>query len=207
MRNHFDSDAPMRPPAFFEFIVLGEPGPAEWRVLSDFNTPSAPNQVTQIRLQRPANSIAAALRNNVTLRDGSLSVGLRKGSATGGLVLRMSSENDFLVLLVNLATGEARLSSSRDGRLSELARGKADLDREWGTLTITADGSKVSARWDEKTILTAADPRPAEGRTGLATAGRGPAAFDEFVIEPLQPHRASRTGPRTPPRRGPRAFP
>jgi hypothetical protein len=184
MRNHFDSDAPMRPPAFFEFIVLGEPGPAEWRVLSDFNTPSAPNQVTQIRLERPANSIAAALRNNVVFQDGSLSVGLRKGSATGGLVLRMSSEKDFLVLLVNLATGEARLSSSRDGRLSELARGKADLGSEWGTLAITADGSKVSASWNEKTILTAADPRPAEGRTGLATAGRGPAAFDEFVIEP-----------------------
>lgn len=184
MRNHFDSDAPMRPPAFFEFVVLGEPGAAEWRVLSDFNPPSAPNQVSQIRLDRPTSSIAAALRNNVTLRDGSLSVGLRKGSGTGGLVLRMSGEKDFLILLVNLATGEATLSSSRDGRRSELARGKADLDREWGTLSITADGSKIAARWNEKTVLTAADPRPAEGRTGLATAGRGPAAFDEFVIEP-----------------------
>ena len=184
MRNHFDSDAPLRPPAFFEFVVLGAPGAAEWRVLSDFNPPSAPNQVTQIRLERPAGSIAAALRNKVTLRDGSLSVGLRKGSGTGGLVLRMSGEKDFLVLLVDLATGEARLSSSRDGRLSELARGRADLDSEWGTLLITADGSKVSARWNERAVLTATDPWPAAGRTGLAAAGRGPTAFDEFVIEP-----------------------
>ena len=30
-RNHFDSDAPMREPAFFDFAVLGSPGEAQWK--------------------------------------------------------------------------------------------------------------------------------------------------------------------------------
>lgn len=184
VRNHFDSDAPLRPPAFFEFVVLGEPGRAEWMVLTDFNPPSAPSQVTQTVLRRPVDSIAAALRSGLNFRDGRLSVGLRKGSGTGGLVFRMSGEKDFLTLLVDLATGESRLSSSRGGTVSELARGTAPLDQTWGILSITADGPKVSARWNEKPLLQATDPRLAEGRTGLATSGPGTVAFDEFVIEP-----------------------
>lgn len=183
MRNHFDSDAPLRPPAFFEFAILGAPGGAEWMVLTDHNPPSAPNQVTQTYIERPVGSIAAALRSNLRLRDGTLSVGMKKGSGTGGLVLRMSDEKDFLLLLVDLATGDVRLSSSRDGRLSELARGKAIMDQQWGILSISIEGPKLEARWNEKAVLAATDPRPAEGRAGLATTGPGTVAFDEFVID------------------------
>jgi len=183
IRNHFDSDAPLRPPAFFEFVVLGAPGPAEWMVLTDANPPSAPSQVTQTRLTRPAGSIAAALRNNVVFQDGALSVGMRRGSAMGGMVFRVAGEKDFLLLLVDLATGEARLSSCREGRLSELAGGTAGLDREWGILSLEAAGPKISAAWNGKPLLAGTDPRPAAGRSGLAASGPGAASFDEFVIE------------------------
>ena len=47
-RNHFDSDAPMRAPGFFDFVVLGSPGEAQWRTVTEFNPPSAPNAVSQL---------------------------------------------------------------------------------------------------------------------------------------------------------------
>ena len=47
LRNHFDSDGLLRPPAFFDFLVLGAPGAADWKVTGGFNPPSAPNHVTQ----------------------------------------------------------------------------------------------------------------------------------------------------------------
>ena len=48
VRNHFDSDAAMRPPGFFEAVVFGAKGEAEWRVIGDMNPPSAPNRLIQI---------------------------------------------------------------------------------------------------------------------------------------------------------------
>lgn len=186
IRNHFDSDTPMRPPGYFDFAVLGSPAQAQWTVLADYNPPSAPNQVTQTGMQRPADSVAAALRRNVLLQDGKLSVGLRKGSGQGGLVLRMVGEKDFLLLLVDLESGQSRLSSYSGGKTTELARGRAELDRAWSILSVTASGPRIVAQWDGRPLLEAADPRPMGGRTGLATAGAGAVAFDELTIEPAE---------------------
>ena len=77
IRNHFDADAQMRAPGFFDFAVLGAPGPADWVVLADFNPPSAPNQVTQTIQDRPIDSIAAAIRRSVSFVDGRLSIAVK----------------------------------------------------------------------------------------------------------------------------------
>jgi hypothetical protein len=187
LRNHFDSDGLLREPAFFDFAVLGAPGEAQWRVVSGYNPPSAPNHVTQILASRPDDSIAVALRRNSFFRDGVWSLALRRGQGSGGIVLRMAGEKDFLVLLVDLATGEARLSSYRNGRAAELAKATAKIAREWGVLKISATGPKISAEWEDRPLLQAVDPYLAAGRSGMATAGRGIAAFDEFVLEPAGP--------------------
>lgn len=186
-RNHFDADGPSRAPAFFDFQVLGLPGKANWMVVSDQNPPSAPNQLTQIIRNRPEGSIAAALRRNVTLQDGRISVDLKKVPARAGLILREASEKDFLALLVNTESGEARLTAYRDGKPAELAQGKAEIDRDWGILVVSLAGPDLSVTWNEKPIFRARDPKPASGRVGLATEGAGMASFDEFVIETPEP--------------------
>lgn len=185
VRNHFDSDAAMRPPGFFEAVVFGAKGEAEWRVIGDMNPPSAPNRLIQIREERPAGSIAAALRRNYVFQDGRISSGLRQGAGLGGIVVRAAGEKDFVVLLINLTTGDARLSSYRDGKATELARGTAKLDHEWGILALEATGPSITARWNGKPLLQGTDPRPIAGRTGLATAGPGAVSFDEFILEPV----------------------
>jgi hypothetical protein len=187
LRNHFDSDALLREPAFFDFVALGSPGSAQWRVVSGFNPPSAPNHVTQTVATRPDDSIAAALRRNSLFRDGAWSLAMRRGEGRGGIVLRMASEKDFLLLLVDLASGDARLSAYRNGRPTELAKATAKIRGEWGVLKISAAGPRISAEWDDKPLLEAVDPNPAAGRSGMATAGPGLVSFDEFVLEPASP--------------------
>lgn len=184
IRNHFDSDAQMRAPGFFDFAVLGAPGPAEWVVLSDFNPPSAPNQVTQTVQDRPADSIAAALRRNVSFADGRLAIALKRSGGRGGIVFRMASEKDFLLLLINSSSGDARLVSYRGGKPTELAKGQAVFGVEWCVLEISAVGSDVTATWAGKPLFAVKDPAPLAGRAGMATAGPGPASFDEFILEP-----------------------
>jgi hypothetical protein len=184
LRNHFDSDALLREPAFFDFVALGSPGSAQWRVVSGFNPPSAPNHVTQTVATRPNDSVAAALRRNALFRDGAWSLAMRRGEGRGGIVLRMAGEKDFLVLLVDLTSGEARLSAYRNGRPTELAKATAKIGSEWGVLKISAAGPQISAVWDDKPLLQAVDPNPAAGRSGMATAGPGLVSFDEFVLEP-----------------------
>ena len=184
LRNHFDSDGLLREPAFFDFIVLGPPGEADWKVVGGYNPPSAPNHVSQVMPNRPADSIAAAVRRNSSFRDGSWSVAMRQGNGRGGIVFRMTGEGSFLVLLVDLATGEARLSSYRNGRPTDLARGAVKDRDEWGVLKISAAGPAISAQWQGKPLLEATDPKPAAGRSAMATAGPGVVSFDEFILDP-----------------------
>ena len=184
IRHHFDSDSGGRAPGFFDTVVWGAPGPAEWKVLADTNPPSTPNKLQQTLADRPIGSIAVALRRTYSFQDGNASVGLRKGAGLAGIALRAAGEKDFLVLFVDVASGDARLWSYRGGKATELARGKAQIDQEWGKLAIVASGPEVSARWNEKPLLTAKDPHPAAGRVGLATTGPGSVSFDEFVFEP-----------------------
>jgi len=186
LRNHFDSDGLLREPAFFDFLVLGPPGEAEWKVVGGYNPPSAPNHVSQVMPNRPADSIAAAFRRNSTFRDGTWSVAMRQGNGRGGIVFRMTGEGDFLVLLVDLGTGEARLSSCRNGRTADLARAavKGRDNNEWSVLKISAAGPRISAQWRDKPLLEATDPNPAAGRSAMATAGPGVVSFDEFILDP-----------------------
>jgi len=184
LRNHFDSDAAMRAPAFFDFAEVGAPGASDWMVMSDFNPPSAPNVVVQTVGNRPSGSIAVALRRNLSCRDGRLSVALKKTSGRGGMVFRMASGKDFLILLVDSSSGDARLVSYRSGKPTELASGQAAFDLEWGVLAVEASGADVKATWAGKPLLSGKDPAPAPGRAGMATAGPGSAAFDEFIVEP-----------------------
>jgi hypothetical protein len=185
-RNHFDSDAPMREPGFFDFVTLGSPGQAQWRVVTEFNPPSAPNGVSQVITERPADSIAVAVRRNVKLRDGSLSIGIKRTAGRGGIVFRMADEKNYLALLIDPISGDARLLQSVAGRTHELARGNGQSTRDWAFLTIQADGAAITASWEDKPLLKATDPAPVSGRTGIATAGPGIVTFDEFVIEPKE---------------------
>ncbi len=186
LRNHFDSDALLREPAFFDFAVLGAPAAADWKVVGGYNPPSAPNHATQTLASRPDDSIAAALRRNSSFRDGAWSLALRHGEGRGGIVFRMADEKDFLVLLLDLVTGEARLSAYRNGRATDLAKATTKFGSEWGVLKISAAGPKVSAEWESKPLLQATDPNPVAGRSGMATAGPGLVAFDEFVLDPAE---------------------
>ena len=182
-RNHFDADAPSRPPAFFEFVVIGTPARANWIVIEDRNPPSAPNQLTQAVEQRPADSLALAIRRGVTIRDGKISVSLKKQPGRAGVVLRKTSDKDFVTLLFDGVSGEAVLTSWRDGKPTELARGKGMPDNAWGRLDLTLAGPSITAAWNETALLEGVDPKPAAGGVGLATQGPGRTSFDEFVID------------------------
>ncbi len=186
LRNHFDSDAVMREPAFFDFVVLHSPGEAQWKVVAEFNPPSAPNGISQVLASRPADSIAVALRRNAVLRDGALSLGIKRAAGTGGLVFRMADEKNYLAILIDPVTGKARLLQSRAGKTMELAHGTSGTPRQWGILAVELAGPRVIATWEGKPLLEAQDAAPAAGRSGVATAGPGIMTFDEFVIDGRQ---------------------
>jgi hypothetical protein len=183
LRSHFDADVLSRPPGFFDFAVLAAPGQARWIVVNDDTAPSPPQAAAQVIDSRPAGSIAAALRRNSAGRDGTWSVMIKQGAARAGLVLRMADERNFVLLLVDCGSGDARLISYRDGKPHELASGRGAFNTGWARLTVSGRGPALSATFDDKALLQATDPRPASGRAGMATTGPGAAEFDEFVVD------------------------
>jgi len=182
VRNHFDADSLMRPPGFFDLLVLGAPGPARWLILTDLNPPSAPNRLVQVESRRPSDSIAAAIRRNYSFQDGTVSTFVKQNAGREGLILRMKDEKNFLVLLVD-ASGDVALWSYVDGAKTEIGRGKAVIARPWEKFSVTAAGPRLSVLFNDQKLFDATDPRPAAGRTGLAATGPGEASFDEFVLE------------------------
>jgi hypothetical protein len=182
-RNHFDFDGLSRPPAYFDFEALGAPAKASWTVMADKNPPSPPNTAMQAIIDRPAGSVAVALRRNVTLEDGRVSVYVKRVASTAGLVFRMSGPKDGLLLLVDAVSGHARLAAFRDGNRSELASGNGVVDREWNKIEVTLAGPDVRATWNDAPLLSGKDSRPIGGRAGMATEGPGRAQFDELVID------------------------
>src|SRR5437870_6080703 len=64
LRNHFDSDSPGAAPGYFDLVVVGSPGAADWKVTGGRNPPSPPNVLVQVLPNRPAGSIAMAVRRN-----------------------------------------------------------------------------------------------------------------------------------------------
>ncbi len=183
VRNHFDSDSLLRAPGFFDLVVLGAPGPARWIILTDPNPPSTPNRLVQVERNRPADSVAAAVRRTYAFRDGAVSTYLKQGSGRAGLILRMADERDFLLLLADTASGEVVLWSYVAGQPNELGRGRASFQRLWEKVAVAARGPAVTVSFDDRKLLDATDPKPISGRTGLAAAGPGESSFDEFVLE------------------------
>ncbi len=181
VRNHFDSDHIAFTPGFFDFVVIGAPGKARWLVLADPNPPSTPNKLSQVEKDRPADSIALAVRRTYAFQDGTVSTFIQQGSGRAGLVLRMADEKNFLLLLVDTASGNAVLSSYRDGKATELGRGKAPSGKAWETYSVTATGPKLLVSGGGAKLFEATDPSPRSGRTALAAQGE--ASFDEFVLE------------------------
>jgi len=184
VRSHFDSDAIMRVPGFFDLVELGSPGRTRWLILTDPNPPSAPYRLAQTETNRPADSIAAALRRGVTLQDGSASTFVKQGPSRAGLLLRMADQKNFLLLLVDTASGDVVLSSYRQGQASELGRGHGAFARGWEKIGVTLAGPAVTVSFNGQKLFDATDPGPVSGRIGVATAGPGEASFDEFLIEP-----------------------
>ena len=183
VRNHFDSDSIMRPPGFFDFAVLGEAGPAKWLILSDMNPPSAPACAVQVESKRPDGSVAAAVRRTYVFRDGTSSVFFKRGGSRSGLVLRYVDDKNYLLLLVDGASGEAVLTSVRDGKSTVLGRGKGTFTDPWQKLGVEASGPSVKASLGDSPLLEGTDPHPVAGRAGMAAAGPGEARFDELVFE------------------------
>ncbi len=184
IRNHFDSDSIMRAPGFFDLVVLGpDPAPARWIVLTDVNPPSTPNKLAQVESKRPVDSIAAAVRRTYSFDDGRVTTFVKRGGSRAGLLLRMTDEKNFLVLLVDTMSGDVVLTAYRDGKPEDLGRGHAAFSREWEKFGVSAQGPALTVLFDDKTLFQATDSKPAVGRTGLVAAGPGEASFDEFVLE------------------------
>ena len=185
IRSHFDSDSLMRTPGFFDLVVFGEQSKetqARWLVLTDPNPPSAPYRLAQVNVKRPDGSIAAALRRNSELQDGTVSVFLKRGPGRAGLILRMADPQNYLLLLANTSTGELVLTSERDGKSTELGKGTGTFDRDWLKLTVKLEGGAVTVSVTDQKVFDAKDPNPVSGRVGLATTGPGEASFDELLI-------------------------
>ena len=186
LRNHFDSDAMMRAPAFFDLVVLGDTNAdsaAKWLILVDKNPPSAPNALVQTNANRPESSIAAALRRNVAFQDGTVSTFVKKAPGQAGLVVRLVDSKNFLVVFADTWTGELVLTRYADGQPSELGRGgQGAFARGWEQIGAVLAGPSVTVTLNEKKLFEATDPKPASGRVGLATKGPGEARFDELKI-------------------------
>ncbi len=136
----------------------------------------------QTNARRPEGPVAAALRRNIAFQDGSVSTFVKKGPGRAGLVLRLVDAKNYLLLLADTLSGELVLTSTVDGKATELGRGPGMFERGWEKIGAKLEGATVTVSVNDKKIFDAKDPKPATGRAGVATAGPGEASFDEVLL-------------------------
>jgi hypothetical protein len=189
----FDTDKPGQPPAGFSAVVLGE-GPADWKVESDPQTPSAPNRLVQ-NASCQASCFQLLLVDGVSYEYPDLTVRLRfappnasggnAGAAAGVVFKAEKNAQNFHAAIVDPERNELRVVRVTGGQVTELGRAPVKLKPvPWHTLRLqhntilSKDFLEVS--FDGQIVFTHWDTRLGSGQIGLVTTKGAPVWFDNF---------------------------
>jgi len=184
------------PPEFLTSWRTGQGAVGDWRVVED---PSA-NQgkaIAQLSADPTDYRFPLAVYEPVPAQDVEASVRFKavsgKGDQAGGLAVRLTDADNYYLVRANALEGNVNLYRVVKGRRQQIASTSAQVPSGvWHTLTLRAEGDRLSVSFDGKQLLTHSDRTFAgPGKVALWTKADSVTHFDRFEIRPL--HQAAGT--------------
>jgi hypothetical protein len=187
---NFDSGTVGRAPAGWTVAMTNGGAPPQWRILQDSSAPTQPYVLAQTSTGS-AERCPLAILDNVTLRDGDVSVRIKpvsgKEDQAGGVVWRYRDPGNYYLARVDSLTRNVVVYKVRNGvrtRVSFVAPHEIPANA-WSILKVSARGDRFQVYLDHRRILQGFDRTfGSAGKVGLWTVADSVTYFDDFRVYP-----------------------
>jgi hypothetical protein len=193
---NFDRDQEGKAPAGFSFGLTGKGRPGVWVVKKDPTAPSPPNVLAQTDADTVSYRFPLCIYDGFTARDLDVSVKYKPISGNedqaAGIVWRYQDKDNYYIARANARENNVVLYKVEKGVRTDLPlldKGrtygvKAKIPSvEWGTLRITAAGSRFVVYSNGVRLFEVEDSTfPAAGKVGLWTKADSVMLFDDFAF-------------------------
>ena len=167
-------------------------GPAgRWEIRRDRTAPTQPYVLAQLSSDPAANRAPLAILDNLSLRDGDVSVRIKpvagREDPGGGLVWRYRDENNYYLVRANVTQNTVAVDKVENGRRIPLVAGvRHDIPfNAWSILKVSARGNRFQVYVDHRRILQGEDNTfTGAGKVGLCTMADSVTYFDDFRVYP-----------------------
>ncbi len=179
------------PPVFLTTWRTGKGAAGDWRVVEDA-TASQGKAIAQMSTDPTDYRFPLAVYEPLPAQDVEASVRFKaisgRGDQAGGLAVRLTDADNYYVVRANALEDNVRLYRVVKGDRQQLASASAKVSSgAWHTLTLRAEGDRLSASFDGKPLLTHSDRTfTGSGKVALWTKADSVTRFDRLVIRPLQ---------------------
>jgi hypothetical protein len=188
---NFDAGPVGKTPQGWSIEMSSRGSAPRWEIRKDLTAPSQPYVLAQVSTDPNANRAALAILNNMSLRDGEVSVRIKpvagRQDPGGGLVWRYRDPNNYYVVHANAAQRTVAVDKVQDGRRVALAPGvKHDFPvNTWSILKVWTRGNRFQVYVDHRRILEGVDNTfTTPGKVGLCTIADSVTYFDDFRVYP-----------------------
>lgn len=188
---NFDSGQIGKAPAGWS-VVTTSPGTApRWEIRQDRTAPTQPYVLAQLSNDSAANRAPLAILDNLSLRDGDVSVRIKpvagRQDPGGGLVWRYRDANNYYLVRANVVQNTVGVDKVENGRRTPLvASVKRDIPlNAWSILKVSVRGKRFQIYVDHRRILEGQDSTfTGAGKVGLCTMADSVTYFDDFRVYP-----------------------
>jgi hypothetical protein len=179
------------PPEFLTSWRTGRGAIGDWRVVEDA-TASQGKAIAQMSADPTDYRFPLAVYEPLPVQDVEASVRFKaisgKGDRAGGLAVRLTDADNYYVARANALEDNVRLYRVVKGDRQQMASASAKVSSgAWHTLTLRAEGDRLSVSFDGKPLLTHSDRTfTGFGKVALWTKADSVTRFDRLVIRSLQ---------------------
>ena len=166
-------------------------GPPQWVVRNDTTAPTQPYVLAQVSQDTTNDRCPMAILNDVSLRDGDVSVWLKpvagREDRAGGLVWRYRDANNYYLVRVNALAKDVAVFKVENGQRTQIQESVPhDIPSNvWSILKISVRGNRFQVYVNHRRILQAWDSTFAgSGKVGLWTLADSVTYFDDFRVDP-----------------------
>ncbi len=179
------------PPEFLTTWRTGKGALGDWQVVEDA-TASQGRAIAQVNADPTDYRFPLAVYEPMPAQDVEASVRFKavsgKGDRAGGLAVRLTDADNYYVVRANALEDNVRLYRVVKGDRQQMAGVSVKVSSgTWHTLTLRAEGDRLSVSFDGKPLLTHSDRTfTGLGKVALWTKADSVTRFDRLDIRPIQ---------------------
>jgi hypothetical protein len=187
----FDNAQLGRTPPDWTVAMTNHGRPPRWEIVKDMSAATQPYVFAQVSTDPLRDRYPLAIFNDITFRDGEVSVRLKPVSGrevqAGGLVWRYRDENNYYLARANALEKNVQVFKVENGIRTPIMAGVHHEipTNAWSILKVSARGNRFQVYMDHRRILQGWDNTfMSGGKVGLWTVADSVTYFDDFRVSP-----------------------